>query len=662
MPDVRMPDGTIIRNVPEGTTKAQLEARWRQSRQGGGGGWSGPTDNSRIRGLALGALRPLDNLATWASHLPGMEAIDRFGQRIGLPSTKQAVRGNDRARQNNSRTGYQAIGNIAATLPTAYLPGGVVAQGAAAGALSAEKPNDLTNVATSAAVGGLAGKIGEKVAAPLLERAGRTNVARKAAQAVVNNLNSARKALPARVRPSPARMLPNPEITVADRAVRKTAPDVGKLRQNLQDAARLKLPYALADADPRLRMVAGSAVRKSPDARLLAEETLIPRANGQAERAVNAIDEHLAPITNIEQRGNEIRQAARTTAQPFYDEAYAQAAPVDEQIAAMLQTPAGKSALAEARTIAANQGRNPSAMGFDLNDQGEVILKSAPSMETLDLVKQGLDTVLNGRRNAFGKVDLEGDRVAQSVNDLLQRYKARLDQVSPAYQQARSVYAENIAPRTALNLGYETLPKASVPQRQIDEAITGLTDRTLPEAQRGYATAMADNVSNRQLSANPYDGIYGSPARQGKIDALFPEGSTDFGRIYQLEKDMAATARETLGGSPTASRLAADQNFDGNGFADMALDTVTNGGVSPGTAMKLGAKLLNRVRDAKMSQSRADSVAPTLLDTNPQNALRFVDEFAQKQAEMEARRRAYEQLFSPLGLAAVPLGNNLGTR
>lgn len=29
MPDVRMPDGTIIRNVPEGTTRAQLEARYR---------------------------------------------------------------------------------------------------------------------------------------------------------------------------------------------------------------------------------------------------------------------------------------------------------------------------------------------------------------------------------------------------------------------------------------------------------------------------------------------------------------------------------------------------------------------------------------------------------------------------------------------------------
>lgn len=34
MPDVKMPDGTIIRNVPEGTTKAQLQARYDKAKAG----------------------------------------------------------------------------------------------------------------------------------------------------------------------------------------------------------------------------------------------------------------------------------------------------------------------------------------------------------------------------------------------------------------------------------------------------------------------------------------------------------------------------------------------------------------------------------------------------------------------------------------------------
>ncbi|HNC04252.1 MAG TPA: hypothetical protein PLY05_12980, partial [Agitococcus sp.] len=33
MPDVRMPDGTIIKNVPQGTTKAQLMAKLQKKQQ-----------------------------------------------------------------------------------------------------------------------------------------------------------------------------------------------------------------------------------------------------------------------------------------------------------------------------------------------------------------------------------------------------------------------------------------------------------------------------------------------------------------------------------------------------------------------------------------------------------------------------------------------------
>lgn len=836
MPDVRMPDGTVIRNVPAGTTKAQLEARWRSAQP--------KQDDSRLRGLALGALRPLDNLATWATQTAPFQALDRLGQRMGLPSTESAVRGNDAARSRNTRTGYQTLGTIAGTLPTAYLPGGVLVQGGTAGALSADKPLDPVNVAVNATVGAVAGKVGQKVIAPVAERVGRTKVARQASQALISNLNRARDALPARVRPGPLKMLPNPQMTVADRAVGKTAPDVAALRRNLEDAARLKLPYALADADPRLRMIAGSAGRKAPEARKLAEETLIPRSLGQADRAVNAIDEHLAPVTNIEQRAGDIRQQARSASQPLYDEAFAQPAPISDDLAGILRRPAGKSALQNAYRIAQNEGKDPASLGFIVDDQGGVSLgdivsneagrlskmrppnaqnelsrqtvrgwngsevrkvgpidmvgylrlqgglknqgtelshmgltnaprkgvefagqehrfgplvndagmnlddaaqraweagyfpehtsrpsvnefldalrgthegwdrrflpddlpeierytaaitdrngmrdvphfidKStpagprpftpddaysvtqveSPTMETLDLVKRGLDGELNKYRNQFtGKLDLEGNPEAQSINSLLQSFKAQVDDASPTYAQARASYAENIAPRSALFSG-QKLAGSNVPQRQFDAAMSGMSERSIPEAQRGYATAMADQVAKQRFSTNPYNSVYGSPLQQGKVGALFPEGSPAFDRQYQLEKDMAGTAQEVLGGSPTASRLAADQHFEGNGFGDMALDTLGNGGIpTPGTAIKLGTRLLTKVRDAKMSQSRGEAIMPTLLDTDPLAALKFVDDFTRKQAEAEARRRAYEKLFTPIGVATVAVGNGLG--
>lgn len=184
---IQLPDGRIARiEVPEGTTPQQAEAFARQAaakqapqrRVIAGGsieGQSGrigvpapkrqakPKDDSRVNALLLGAMKPVDNLATWLANTPPGQLLDKAGQAMGMQSTAQATAQNQSARQNNTRTGYQLVGNIAGTLPTAYLPGGILAQGAASGALLSEDPNDPMGVARDMAIGAAAGKVGEKV-------------------------------------------------------------------------------------------------------------------------------------------------------------------------------------------------------------------------------------------------------------------------------------------------------------------------------------------------------------------------------------------------------------------------------------------------------------------------------------------------------------------
>lgn len=669
-------NGRIARvEVPAGTTPEQARQIALRSAK----------DDSRLRGLVLGAVKPLDNAATWLTQTPVGRVLDRLGQSMGLPSTEQGVRQHDRARQINTRTGYQGAGTAIGTLPTMYLPGGVLVQGAAAGALSADKPLDAKNVAIDAAGGAIAGKVGEKVLAPVAERLGRTQLARKAAETVVKRINQASGALPARVRPAPVRALPNPAFTPADRAVAKTAvtksgPDVAQLRKNLEDAARLKLPYSLADADPRLRMVAGSATRRSPDARLLAEETMIPRANGQAERAVNAIDEHLAPITKIGERSREIIESGKPVYGPLYDEAYAAPVVSSPRLDQILSTPAGREATGRANTIAANEFRDPKAMGFAVDDAGNVVLTPQKPMtltsagdaggevvqqpgyttQSLDYVKRGIDDILEPQRNPItGKLNL--DEGGRAINGVQRALIGEVDNLNPAYKAARDSYGEYAKRAEALRTGHDVLPSPSLPERDFQAILARQTDDTLPEMGRGYATAMADNVANRRFAADPYDAIYGTPAQRAKVATLFPEGSDDFGRIYQLEKDMAATKYETVGGSPTASRQAADKTFDANEAGDFVIDTIGNAGVpSPSSTLKMGTRMLTKVRDAQRAW-RASEIAPSLLNPNPQTGLQLLDDLVRKQAEAEARRRAYEQAFSPLGIATVPLLNGGGS-
>lgn len=114
MPDVRMPDGTIIRNVPEGTTKAQLAARLQKAKPQQSGGILGKigTAVSGINEMALGIPQGMENIAA--------SITDPIaGLVFGKEATKQA----QDARQGRWNTAQKAIAPRAN--PTARMVGQV---------------------------------------------------------------------------------------------------------------------------------------------------------------------------------------------------------------------------------------------------------------------------------------------------------------------------------------------------------------------------------------------------------------------------------------------------------------------------------------------------------------------------------------------------------
>jgi len=131
--EITAPDGkTYEIEAPEGATPEQVLSYVQENMQ------STPKDDSKLNGLMLGALKPIDNAArALAGALPEgvTSAIDTAGAAMGMPSQEQAYEANQAAREGNSATGMQLAGNIAGTLPTLALPGGALAQGAAGGAL-----------------------------------------------------------------------------------------------------------------------------------------------------------------------------------------------------------------------------------------------------------------------------------------------------------------------------------------------------------------------------------------------------------------------------------------------------------------------------------------------------------------------------------------------
>ena len=516
-------------------------------------------------------------------------------------------------------------GNAGARMVTALQNNPVksgIGYGTAYGA--GESNQDRMGGAIAGATGGaIGGGLGKYIAGPMLSRLARSNGGQALGAAANTGANSIRNVLG---RPAVQREA-LPQMTAGEGDISNYMGNVGNVRQNIADAAELNLPYGLADADPRLRMLAGIATRKSPEARAMAEDVFDQRFIGQADRLTNAIDERLAPITNIEERGKQLMQAGNMEAAPLYNLARNQdGGVIDDQVNAFLQTPAGRDAAKRAYEIAANEGRDPTKLGFVMNDAGEGTLANVPSFESLDLVKRGLDARLNEARNPITNVlDLEGNPQLGAINTLRSNLVSRLDQLNPTYPQAREAYGKWAKKRDALNAGQSLSSPQTLP-RDVTNALPRLSGN-MDEVRRGYATGMADSVGQARFSGNPYEKVMGGPNAQAKLAAIFPEQAPKMQRLYDLERDMNKTKYETIGGSPTAGRIGLDQGPMGAALEQGGnVAGLLSGAPNMGTAVKLGLQGL-RFGMGKNAEKKAAQIAPILFDQNPAAMMQYLDDF-----------------------------------
>lgn len=146
-------DGTVL-EFPDDTPDHVIDASVKGHLASGG-------NDSALEGFVKGVQKPLDNMASWLGNTQVGQTLDDLGEKIGLPRSTDVAAYNNVRRGENSRTGWQAAGNFAGTLPTVALPGGVLAQGAASGALLSDA-DTLGGVATDATIGAVTSKLGEK--------------------------------------------------------------------------------------------------------------------------------------------------------------------------------------------------------------------------------------------------------------------------------------------------------------------------------------------------------------------------------------------------------------------------------------------------------------------------------------------------------------------
>src|SRR3546814_563847 len=223
---------------------------------------------------------------------------------------------------------------------------------------------------------GLFGNLGGQYAvAPLVRAAGNTSVGRSVADLLANAGTGAGNAVRG-VRgqaPIPYEGSSVPRLSVGQRVVARNLPDdVEPIAAALTQGRSIDMPVTLADVSPRLRNLGSAAFRRSNlDTQEEIARLLTERSRGQAGRAQGQLEASFGPLDDPVQASRTLMEGARRDAAPFYDAFNAQPARTSPELEAMLQTPAGRPALAQARPIAANEGREHTSPGFDLDMRGK---------------------------------------------------------------------------------------------------------------------------------------------------------------------------------------------------------------------------------------------------------------------------------------------------
>jgi len=421
------------------------------------------------------------------------------------------------------------------------------------------------------------------------------------------------------------------------------------VQQNLGDAANLNLPYSLADSAPQLRALAGSAARKNPDVMALGNNLLNPRALGQADRTLQGISDNLAQPGDLKTMIAEARAKAQQIAQPHYEQAFSAEPPNDPRLNEVLRTPDGEEAVRRAYRIALNRGESPADLSFSVDSSGEPIINASPNWKTLHYTKMGLDSLVEDKRDPItGALNLN-DPWTQSVNMLRGNFRGRLGELNPAYAKANQVYSDAISNGSAAEGGYGAAAPGVTPT-QAQLGFNNQTEANAPFFQRGYASNMADTVNNTRFTANPMARIYGSPAQQAKVASIFPNGAPNFGRLAQLENDMAATRNEVLGGSQTAARTQADKMFDNIELGNAAMKGIMTGGASvPFDVAEVGLRKAGNGLFNRMNAEKAAQIGPILLNQDPAAASAALN-------DMIARNTAYRRYLTATGNAGGMFG------
>jgi hypothetical protein len=436
--------------------------------------------------------------------------------------------------------------------------------------------------------------------------------------------------------------------------------------QMISEAQGNGVPMTLGDTGENVRGLLAASSRASGMGRTIVRDALEERQSALADRIVGHIERDLGPVANPHQVADDLMTKARDEAGPLYDAAYAKpgADAFVQKVAPLLDRPSMQKALGKAYRIASEEGRNPEELGLIRDANGNVKLSDtitlgsdesgaltmgrepitapAPTWQTLDYVKRGMDDVVEGYRDPVtGKLRL--DTEGHAINNTLRTYMKAFDAANPEYAAARKAYSDPVSGINAMNLGRKALTKTG------DDIEAQMRDMTPFQKQMyalGLRRAMAETVSSRGDTADIVHALAGTGKKRAMLARAFGDRQQfqRFVNTLSQEREGWRSYRQALLGSPTAANVQDDAMLQ---TAATATDFVLNGGMPIATATSKAVKFLG----IKLSKKAQEQIAALLSNTDPASIRELA---AELRAQAEQRGLRVPGTVKPrIGNAAV---------
>jgi hypothetical protein len=386
----------------------------------------------------------------------------------------------------------------------------------------------------------------------------------------------------------------------------------------------------------------GEAVASKPGVgQQVAEDFLNTRAEGAPSRINAAINVATSDPGNFHATITDLDNARRAAASPKYEAAFSRIVPTPQeaaQVQPFISDPIGQQALnkglriIELEKLAQGQSFNPADYGVTRSQDGTFVLgDGVPNLRLMDAVKRGYDvSVEEARDSVTGKLSPMG----RAINQARAAYTGQLRDMYPRYGGALDAWGGPSASMDAVRMGRDVL---SEDPEMTSAAIAKLSPGDRAFFQAGVARAIKDRANATPDGADTTRRIFGNQLIRDRIAAGFgdPAAFQQFSDAMQNEATFAQTKNAVLSGSPTARRLAAQQDMDYVRPAMIAMG---------GHPLPAAVDLLRQV-----------GRAGTGIDTNPVQTAAAQQLFSQPGAEYFAGlQRLQNRQMTPF--ARVPLG------